>query len=74
GDTPGVECLGSNWVTEVAACWSLIGRVGSGAPFAVGFGTSFTATSAGRLYLGVNDDIFGDNVGSWTATVTAAPA
>jgi hypothetical protein len=36
----------------------------------MGLAKTFTANSAGELYLGVNDIIFGDNSGSWTATVT----
>ena len=50
-------------------CSSLIGRIGNGAPFQVGTGTSFSAPTAGRLYLGVNDNVFGDNSGSWTVRI-----
>lgn len=49
-------------------CWSLVARIGSGAPFEVGSATSIT-TTAGRLYLSVNDNYFGDNTGSWTADI-----
>ncbi|WP_423955593.1 hypothetical protein [Candidatus Binatus sp.] len=53
------------------ACWSLIGKIGAnGAPFQVGAGVQFSAAASGELYLGVNDNVFGDNRGSWTATVT----
>ena len=35
----------------------------------IGDGTTFRTATAGRLYLGVNDDFFEDNVGDWQATV-----
>jgi hypothetical protein len=53
-------------------CWSLIGRIGSGTPFEVGSSTQLTAAS-GDLYLGVNDDSFTGNSGSWSATITVRP-
>ena len=53
-------------------CWSLIGRIGGGAPFEVGGSAQLTATS-GDLYLGVNDDSFTGNSGSWSATITVRP-
>lgn len=51
---------------------SLVGRIANGTPFAVGFGTSLTAASSGRLFLSVNDHLafFGDNSGEWTACVS----
>lgn len=49
-------------------CWSLIARVGNGAPFEVGAST-FVRTGAGELYLGVNDNNFTDNSGSWTVNI-----
>ena len=50
-------------------CWSLIGRIGAGAPFAVGSSAQLIATG-GELYLGVNGDSFTGNSGSWSATIT----
>jgi serine/threonine-protein kinase len=50
-------------------CWSLIGRVG-GIVFEVGKGVSVPPGSAGRLFLGVNDDDFTGNAGAWTAVIT----
>lgn len=53
--------------------WSLVGRIGdSGTPFQIGAGTSFVVGSSptfppGPLELSVNDNLFGDNSGSWTA-------
>ena len=51
-------------------CWSLIARIGDGAPFEVGSSAQLTATS-GDLYLGINGDSFAGNSGSWSATITA---
>ncbi len=50
-------------------CWSLIARIGDGAPFEVGSSAQLSAAS-GRLYLGVNGDSFTGNSGSWSATIT----
>lgn len=49
-------------------CWSLVARIGNGPPFEVGSSTTIS-TTAGRLYLSVNDNNFGDNTGSWTAGI-----
>jgi hypothetical protein len=52
-------------------CWSLIGRVGnSGGAFEIGVRKAIQVQSGGRLYLGVNDDSFGDNSGYWTVLVS----
>jgi hypothetical protein len=50
-------------------CWSLIARIGAGAPFEVGTWAQLTAAS-GDLYLGINGDSFAGNSGSWSATIT----
>lgn len=53
------------------SCWSLIGRVGPrGTIFEIDKQKSAPPGSAGRLYLGVNDDDFSDNSGTWTAVIT----
>jgi hypothetical protein len=49
-------------------CWSLVARIGNGAPFEVGSSVTIT-TTAGRLYLSMNDNHFTDNSGSWTADI-----
>ena len=54
---------------SAAPCWSLIARIGNGTPFAVGPSLKFTATAAGVLYLGVNDNNFADNSGSWKVSI-----
>jgi hypothetical protein len=49
----------------------LIGKIGAnGTPFEVGDNATITASVSGVLYLGVNDDDYNDNSGSWTATIT----
>ncbi len=55
-------------------CWSLIGRIGTDAPFQVGARTSFNATSNGELQLGVNDNQLPDNSGAWQATISVKVA
>jgi hypothetical protein len=48
----------------------LIGRVGNSAPFPIGAsGQPIRMPARGRLYLGINDDEFGDNSGAFTVTV-----
>ena len=50
---------------------ALLGRIGAaGTPFLIGLGRSGPAPSAGRLYLGVNDEVTTDNAGKFGATVT----
>jgi len=51
-------------------CWSLLGRVGNGDIFFIGSNLIFTVQNDGSLFLGVNDNVFIDNFGGWTATVT----
>jgi hypothetical protein len=49
----------------------LIGRIGDiGTVFEVGVRRTFQAPSAGRLFLGINDDSVANNSGLWTAAVT----
>jgi hypothetical protein len=49
---------------------ALIGRIGNGAPFAIGGNRSGVSMPAsGRLMLGVNDDHFPDNSGSFYVTL-----
>ena len=65
-ETPGIVVPG-------LACWSLIGKIGAaGRPFQVGTFLSLEAPVSGELYLGVNDNNYVDNTGSWIATVTVA--
>lgn len=50
-------------------CWSLIGRFGDNPPFEVGDGVG-TIAESGALFLGVNDNLYSDNVGSWSVKVS----
>jgi len=51
---------------------ALIARVGNGAPFAIGPNTPqpVTMPANGQLSLGVNDDQFADNSGTYSVTIT----
>lgn len=52
------------------AAGGLIARVNNGAPFPVGSNSqAIVMPAAGRLYVGVNDDNFGDNSGFFAVTV-----
>jgi hypothetical protein len=50
---------------------ALVGRVGTGAPFAIGNQVSIPSPGAGALWLAVNDDNLGDNAGEFGVDVTA---
>ena len=63
------------FVAPSLPCWSLIGRIGrSGNAFEVGIGRNFSANADGELYLGVNDNFFGDNSGAWLVTISGGVA
>lgn len=50
---------------------ALIGRVGNSTPFPIGSNSApITMPADGRLYLGVNDDNFGDNSGAFAVVMT----
>ena len=52
------------------AVGGLIGRIGTGAPFAIGDSSQpITMPAVGRLYLGVNDAGPSDNSGAFTVTI-----
>jgi hypothetical protein len=52
------------------AVGGLIARVDNGAPFPIGSNTQpITMPVNGRLYVGVNDDQFGDNSGAFAVTI-----
>jgi eukaryotic-like serine/threonine-protein kinase len=66
--TPARDHPGSTFPAPNLPCWSLIARIGNGTPFEVRTSTLVT-TASGRLYLGVNDDSFSGNSGSWTVNI-----
>jgi hypothetical protein len=49
---------------------ALIGRIGNGAPFAIGDQTSIVMPAAGVLWLGINDDVVSDNSGQFNVVIT----
>jgi hypothetical protein len=49
---------------------ALIGRIGTGAPFAIGNQAFVNAPGTGVLWLAVNDDGLGDNAGEFGVDVT----
>jgi hypothetical protein len=56
---------------RTASGGSVIGRVGNGAPFAIGWNPNPIAMpDSGRLYLGINDDNVNDNTGAFTVVVS----
>lgn len=57
------------FVLPGAPAWGLVARVGSGSWVQVGTGPK-TLTGTGELVFAVNDDLFADNAGSFTATVS----
>jgi hypothetical protein len=48
---------------------ALIGRIGNGQPFAIGGQTSIQMPAAGVLWLGINDDVVGDNAGQFNVVI-----
>jgi hypothetical protein len=71
-----IDPTSETWLTPGLTCWSLVGRIGDGAPFQIGTSLSFPVETGGRLYLGVNDENgrFGNNSGSWTVDITVGDA
>jgi hypothetical protein len=61
--------LATNPQMKQTLAGALIGRIGNGAPFAIGTQPTIVAPASGVLYLGVNDDTFGDNKGSFQVVV-----
>ena len=59
-----------NYPVPNAMAGALIGKVGNSAPFLIGSNTQpITMPADGRLMLGINDDGFGDNTGSFSVTI-----
>jgi hypothetical protein len=58
------------FVLPGAPAWGLVGRVGAGPWVQVGSGPT-TLSGSGVLVFAVNDDLFGDNTGSFTVTVSS---
>ena len=73
GTAPSVYTATSDYTAPGFPCYSLIVRIGEGAVSEVAAGTTLKTDTAGRLYLGVNDNVFGDNSGSWQADIVICP-
>jgi hypothetical protein len=68
GGTPALKS--TQYPIPSAMAGALIGKVGNSAPFLIGSNSQPIAMPAdGRLMLGINDDGFGDNTGSFSVTV-----
>jgi PA-IL-like protein len=60
----------ANGLLKNALAGALVGKIGpNGVAFGVGGQSSITAPAAGVLYLGVNDDGFGDNRGNYQVII-----
>ncbi|MDB4786588.1 alkaline phosphatase family protein, partial [Planctomycetaceae bacterium] len=57
-----------------AACFGLIGRIGTGSPFVVGDQSSMRVKSSGRLMLGINDFDHSDNAGQFEVIIERGPS
>jgi Ca2+-binding EF-hand superfamily protein len=70
GSQSGRRAAGSALPTQLAG--ALVARVDNSTPFLIGDRTgSIRMPRDGRLYLGVNDDYFGDNRGEFRVRITA---
>jgi len=71
GGNPAVTSPAIRYPVLNSPVGALIARVGNRAPFAIGANTQPIAMPAnGQLLLGVNDDYFSDNSGTYTVTLT----
>ncbi len=72
GGSPAATSPSSRYPVFNSPCGALIARVGNGAPFAIGPNVPqpVTMPANGQLFLGVNDDAFGDNSGTFAVTIT----
>jgi hypothetical protein len=57
-----------------ALAGALVGRVGNGQPFPIGERGTIQMPANGQLFLGINDDGFADNAGSFQVTIQRSGA
>ena len=73
GGTPALKS--AQYPIPSAMAGALIGKVGNSAPFLIGSNTQpITMPADGPLMLGINDDGFGDNTGSFSVTIIPTAA
>ena len=61
----------ANYPDPTVPVGALLGKIGNGAPFAIGMQTQpLPMPASGRLMLGVNDNELGDNSGFYSVTLT----
>jgi hypothetical protein len=72
GGSPAVTSPFIRYPVPNSPVGALIARIGNGAPFAIGPNTQqpVTMPEAGQLFLGVNDNDFSDNSGTYAVVVT----
>ena len=71
GGSPAVTIPGGRYPVPGAPAGALVGRIGTGTPFLIGVNMQpIQVPNSGRLMLGVNDDQYGDNTGSYSVGVT----
>jgi hypothetical protein len=70
GSTRKLKPALGNYPVRTIGAGGLIGKIDDGAPFAVGESTTITATKAGMLYLGINDNYFTGNSGEFQVAIT----
>ena len=67
--TPAQQYPGAAFPAPDLPCYSLIARIGNGTPFEVGPSTLITNAASGVLFLGINDNSFSGNSGSWNVKI-----
>lgn len=69
--SPAVTSPNVRYPLQGVPAGALIGRVGNGAPFAIGTNTApITMPANGPLMLGINDDVLNDNSGSYSVNMS----
>jgi len=67
--TPAQNYPGAAFPAPNLPCYSLIARIGNGAPFEVGTSDLISNAAGGVLYLGINDNSVSGNSGSWNVNI-----
>ncbi|HTS18574.1 MAG TPA: LamG-like jellyroll fold domain-containing protein [Verrucomicrobiae bacterium] len=68
--TGGPQTANSGFLCPGLISFSLVGQINGSSCFQLGESGVFVPTTSGTLILYYNDDIYGDNSGSWTACVS----